>query len=143
MYAITYLLPYTYVHIMQGPSCSYSKSTAPSSRRVESNESSIKGFCFTHIMQSNLICIYAIVLYLAATSGQMRKVTDAKTRIHIWRCDKKKKEKIIGVYQPEIDGFEVLSIHQGTQVIHIKYTMQCICMHIYSYRSHTTSYISE
>ena len=36
--------------------------------------------------------------------------------MQIWRCDKKKKEKIIGVYQPEVDGFEVLSIHQGTQL---------------------------
>ena len=87
-------------------------------------------------MQSNLICIYAIVLYLAATSGQMRKVTDAKTRIHIWRCDKKKKEKLIGLYQAETDGFEVLSIHQGTQFIHIKYTVHCICMHIYSQVPH-------
>ena len=52
-------------------------------------------------------------MYLAAPSGQMQTVTDAKTRIHIWTYDKKKEYEDIGVYQPETDGFEVLSIHHG------------------------------
>ena len=53
-------------------------------------------------------------MYIATSSGKIRKVTNAKTRHYIWCNDKKMKYENIGVYQPEDDGFEVLSIDDGT-----------------------------
>jgi len=53
-------------------------------------------------------------MYFTASSGQLRKVTAAKTRNYIWCNDKGRKYEDIGVYQPEEDGYEVLSIDQGS-----------------------------
>ena len=38
----------------------------------------------------------------------------------VFGCDiKKKSYKDIGDYQPEVDGYEVLSISEGTQVLYV------------------------
>lgn len=77
-------------------------------------------------------------MYFAASSGQIRKITNAKTRRHIWCNDKNMKYEDIGVYQPEDDGYEVLSIDQGKLFILV------MIMHAHPfYRFHATSFIRK
>ena len=60
----------------------------------------------------------SIVLYFRNVQGK-QSIKASKNRYSIW-CDiKKKSYKDIGDYQPEVDGYEVLSINEGTQVLYV------------------------
>ena len=76
------------------------------------NDTSLRGFHFT-VLCDQTAHVYLTVMYFAASFGQQRNVSAAKTRRYIWCNDKRQKYEDIGIYQPEDDGYEVLTIDQG------------------------------
>ena len=79
-----------------------------------SSVSSLKGFI------SLIICVYddalnSVVLYFPHLQGK-QSIKASRNRYSIW-CDiKKKSYKHIADYQPEVDGYKVSSISEGTHV---------------------------
>ena len=76
-----------------------------------SDGSSLKGFI------SLIICVYdalnSVVLYFPHLKGK-QSIKASRNRYSIW-CDiKNKSYKHIADYQPEVDGYKVSSISEGT-----------------------------
>ena len=54
-----------------------------------------------------------VVKYITNLTEHSRNVRGARSRQYIWSFIKKNKFEDVGCYQPEDDGYEVLSIDQG------------------------------